>query len=216
MAGTWEAPEPAMTATAVVSNPGSGIAEEELLRARLYGLLARFLAAAPDTALLDAAAALAGDDSELGAALRELARVAATTDESAAAEEYHELFIGLGRGELAPYGSYYLTGFLQEKPLADLRDDLARLGIARRADVPEPEDHIAALCEVMAGLIEGAYGAPADLALQRGFFDAHLAPWADRFFQDLERAGAARLYRPLGRIGRKFFAVETAAFEMAA
>ena len=205
-----------MAATAVMSDPGSAIADEERLRARLYGLLARFLAAPPDAALLDAAAALAGDDSELGAALRELARVAATTDESVAAEEYHELFIGLGRGELAPYGSYYLTGFLQEKPLADLRDDLARLGVARRDEVPEPEDHIAALCEVMAGLIEGAYGAPAELALQRRFFDAHLAPWAERFFRDLERAGAARLYRPIGSIGRIFFAVETAAFDMAA
>lgn len=205
-----------MAATAVASDSDSRIAAEELLRARLYSLLARFLATAPDAAVLDAAAALAGDDSELGVGLRELARLAATTSVPAAAEEYHELFIGLGRGELAPYGSYYLTGFLQEKPLADLRDDLARLGIARRDEVPEPEDHIAALCEVMAGLIEGAYGAPADLAAQRRFFDAHLAPWAGRFFQDLERAGAARLYRPLGSIGRIFFAVETAAFDMAA
>lgn len=205
-----------MAATEVVPDPDSGIAEEELLRARLYGLLARFLAAPPDAALLDAAAALAGDDSELGVGLRELARLAATTSVPAAAEEYHELFIGLGRGELAPYGSYYLTGFLQEKPLADLRDDLARLGIARRDEVPEPEDHIAALCEVMAGLIEGAFGAPAGIADQRRFFDAHLAPWVDRFFRDLECAASARLYRPIGSIGRIFFAVETAAFDMAA
>lgn len=192
----------------------SGAAEEELMRARLYRLLARFLAAPPDRALLDMAAALEGNAGEFGIAVTGLARAAAATTPDAAAAEFHDLFIGVGRGELVPYGSYYMTGFLNEKPLARLRGDLAAMGIARAAGVPETEDGIAALCEVMAGLIDGAFGAPAELPAQRRFYEAHLAPWAGRFFGDLERAEAARLYAALGTLGRLFMAVEEAAFAM--
>lgn len=188
---------------------------EDRLRAHQYQLLARFLAAPPDRTLLELAAGLSGDDTDLGRGLATLARLAAATTEQAAAEEYHDLFIGVGRGELVPYASYYLTGFLHEKPLAKLRVDMARLGIARAEGVSEPEDHIAALCEMMAGLITGAFGAPLGLADQRRFFEAHLAPWAERFFEDLERARSARLYTPIGTLGRAFMTIETAAFEMA-
>ena len=112
-----------------------------------------------------------------------------------------------------PYASFYLTGFLNERPLAALRTDLAALGV-RRADANrDPEDHIAALCEAMAGLIEGDYG-PADLDTQRRFFDRHLAPWAPRFFADLERARASRLYVPIGTLGRLFMDIEATAFAM--
>ncbi len=188
--------------------------DEELHRARIYGLLARLLAAPPDAALLAGLAGLAGDDSELGRAFAALARAAAAITQAAVAEEYHDLFIGLTRGELLPYGSYYLTGFLNEKPLALLRGALAHLGIARASQVKEPEDHIAALCEIMAGLIDGAYGTPQPLAAQRMFFTAHIAIWADRFFKDLAGAKAAVFYAAVGQLGRRFVAIESAAFAM--
>ena len=115
-----------------------------------------------------------------------------------------------------PYASFYLTGFLNEKPLAKLRADMQALGIARKTDVKEPEDHIASICEMMAGLIAGSFGAPADLAAQRGFYDKHLAPWAGKFFADLEKAQGADLYRPVGEIGQLFLAIEAEAFVMTA
>ena len=187
---------------------------EDALRAQLYRLLSRLLAAPPDRALLALVAGMSGDDTALGRGLAALAARAAETTPAAAAAEYGDLFIGVGRGELVPFASYYLTGFLNEKPLARLRGEMALLGIARAEHVKEPEDHIAALCEMMAGLIEGAFGDPASLALQRRFFDNHLGRWAPRFFEDLERAQAAVLYAPLGTVGSAFMAIETAAFEM--
>jgi TorA maturation chaperone TorD len=190
------------------------IVSEEWLRAHQYQLLARLLAAPPEAQLLGLAAGLAGDDTEFGRALRELAGRARQATPQAASREYHELFIGIGRGELVPYGSYYLTGFLNEKPLAVLRADMARLGIARAETVKEPEDHIAALCEMMAGLITGAFGAPHDLAAQRAFFERHLAAWAPVFFEDLEKAQSAWLYAPVGTLGRLFMAIERTAFMM--
>jgi TorA maturation chaperone TorD len=188
------------------------ILPEERLRAHQYQLLARFLAAPPDAALLDLAAGFTGDDTDLGRALAELALRAGRATPEVASREYHDLFIGIGRGELVPYASYYLTGFLNEKPLAKLRGDMARLGIARAETVKEPEDHIAALCEMIAGLITGAFGVPLDLAEQRAFFDRHLAPWAPVFFEDLEKARSAWLYAPVGTLGRVFMGIEKTAF----
>lgn len=191
------------------------IPEEEQLRAEIYGLLARVLAAPPDAALLQALTQLRGDGSEFGAAFGDLARAAGSTTVEAAGREYHDLFIGLGRGELLPYASYYLTGFLHERPLVDLRGALARLGVERAAAVKEPEDHIAALCEVMAGLIAGTFGAPVPVAQQQEFFDGFVAPWAPRFFHDLEDAQSAALYAAIGRVGRLFLGIEQTAFAIA-
>lgn len=189
---------------------------EDELRASQYRLLARFLARPPDADLLTFVSRFSGDESELGAALGLLARLARHTTETAAVEEYHELFIGMGRGELLPYGSFYLTGFLNEKPLAELRRDMAGLGVERAAGTSEPEDHIAALSDIMAGLIMGDFGEPLDLAEQKRFFHRHVAPWAGRFFTDLENAKAAALYTPIGTLGRVFMEIETTAFAMAA
>jgi len=186
------------------------------LRADFYGLLGRLLAGAADAETLAACAALKGDASELGVALGVLAKAAASADPAAVEREYFDLFIGVGRGELLPFGSFYLTGFLNEKPLARLRQDLARHGIARRAGVFESEDHIAALCQAMATLIGGESRAPVALAEQQTFFDRHLAPWAGRFFADLETAEKAAFYRPVGTIGRLFVEIESQAFRMAA
>jgi TorA maturation chaperone TorD len=193
-----------------------GITSEDRLRAHQYRLLARLLAVPPDATVLQLAAGFEADDTPLGQGLGALARVAARYSVREAADEYFALFIGIGRGELVPYASYYRTGFLHDRPLARLRGDMLRLGIARAEGVREPEDHIAALSEMMAGLIEGDFGAPRDLPAQRAFFDAHLAPWAGRFFGDLEAARGAVLYAPVGTIGRVFMDIEETAFGMEA
>jgi TorA maturation chaperone TorD len=192
------------------------IAEEDLLRANWYGLLGRLLAREPDAELLRDLAGLQGDQSPFGSTLSDLAQAARAAKPEAVRQEYFDLFIGVGGGELVPYGSYYLAGFLHEKPLARLRGDMARLGIARETGVSESEDHIAALCEMMAGLITGRFGAPASLAGQNRFFQDHIGCWAPRFFEDLEAAPPAVFYNPLGSLGRQFMAVEIQAFDMAA
>jgi TorA maturation chaperone TorD len=192
------------------------ISEEDQLRAGWYALLAQLLSREPSAQVLEMLRGLEGDESELGNGIRALAAAARGTTVEAARQEHFDLFIGLGQGELLPYGSYYLTGFLNEKPLARLRTDMARLRIARADEVKEPEDHIAALCEMMSGLITGSFGAPADLAEQRRFFDTHIGCWAPRFFEDLQGAQSAVLYMPVGTIGRLFMAIEVQAFDMAA
>lgn len=190
------------------------ISEEDRLRADVYGFLAAQLFRRPDPETLDRMATLTGDDTPFGMAFRDLAKAAAATDPAEAGSEYDTLFIGLGRGELVPYASYYLTGFLNEKPLAALRGAMAELGIARSEAVKEPEDHIGSLMEIMAGLIAGRYAGSANAHVQAQFFSTHIAPWAGHFFKDLENASAARLYQPLGRIGRLFMEIEIAAFAM--
>jgi TorA maturation chaperone TorD len=189
---------------------------EDELRASQYRLLSNFLARPPGAAMLQVISRFTGDDTDLGRALALLARLARQTTPETARREYHELFIGLGRGELVPYGSYYMTGFLNEKPLALLRQDMARHTIARADDVAEPEDHIGALCEMMAGLITGDFGEPLSVREQKQFFDKHMLPWAERFFADLENAKAATLYTPIGTLGRVFMGIEATAFQMAA
>lgn len=189
---------------------------EELLRAQVYALLARLLARPADAELLATVGQAQGDDSPFGQALDRLAASCRSAEAGAVEDEFNILFIGVGGGILSPYASYYLTGFLHEKPLAELRGDMARLGIARADDVKEPEDHIAALCEMMAGLITGAFGEPADLAEQRRFFDRHVGSWAARFFTDLETTPSAAFYRAVGMLGLRFLEVEARAFDMAA
>nr|WP_246512817.1 molecular chaperone TorD family protein [Azospirillum picis] len=187
------------------------------MRAQIYTLLARLLARAPDAGLLAALGGLAGEGGEFGTALDRLAEAARGSDPAAVEDEFTTLFIGVGGSERTPYGSYYLTGFLNEKPLADLRADMARLGIARADTVTEPEDHIAALCEMMAGLIGGEFGDGAvGLDGQRAFYDRHVGSWAGRFFADLETSPSARFYRAVGAVGRAFLAVEARAFDLAA
>lgn len=190
------------------------IAAEDAMRADLYGLLGVVLFKPADSEILNTLHGLTGDDTEMGRAFSTLAKLAGATAPGAAREEYDGLFIGMGRGELLPYASYYLTGFLNEKPLAKLRNSMRGLGIARDDNVSEPEDHIGSLFEMMAGLIRGRYGPPATLAEQRTFFFDHIEPWAGHFFKDLEAAELSRLYQPVGTIGRLFVEIETDAFAM--
>ena len=197
----------------------TAIPPEDMERANLYGLLARVLGEPMGDETLEFVRALEGqsDDTELGAALTALGAVAVRTPRGSAEEEFSALFYGDGSGgELLPYGSYYLTGFLLEKPLASLRGDMMELGIQTSGISKEPEDHIAFLCEIMHGLITGAFKKPADLATQKTFFKTHMAPWAGQFFADLEGAESAVLYMPVGTIGRLFMAIEADAFELAA
>lgn len=192
--------------------------EEDAARANLYGLLARLFYAAPDAALLQAIAAadeIAAPESALAISWHGLQAVSEVMDVEAAEEEYGRLFIGLGQGELMPYLSWYLTGFLMEEPLAKLRDDLAELGLARTVEVSEPEDHIAALCEVMRWLATGdADTAPAALARQRAFFARHLQPWYARFANDLVAAPSANYYRAVARLLKDFLDIEAQAFDI--
>ncbi|MCC5956071.1 MAG: molecular chaperone TorD family protein [Natronohydrobacter sp.] len=172
------------------------------------------LAAPPDAELLGQVAALGGDDSAMGQAFGALAMAASRADAERVSREYFELFVGVGRGELLPYASFYLTGFLNERPLADLRGDLARLGVARAAGRHEPEDHIALLFEVMADMAAGEIAA--DTQAQAAFFARHIAPWAAQFFDDLAIAPSANFYRPLAEIGRLLTDIESRAFSLAA
>ena len=191
-----------------------GVDDLDAGRAQEYSLLSALLARAPDRPLLERLATLRGDASPLGLAHAALAEAASRTTSERVEREYFDLFIGLGRGELLPYGSYYLTGFLHERPLARLRTDLGKLGIERAAGQAEPEDHAAILCEIMAGLASRRFQAPA--GADRELFEAHLAPWIGRFFADLEQAKAADFYRHVGALGRLFVNIETDAFALPA
>jgi TorA maturation chaperone TorD len=184
--------------------------EVDLARAQEYSLLSRLLLRSPDAQLLSSLAGLRGDGSPLGVAHASLAEAAARTDVSSAVQEHFTLFVGLGRGELLPYASYYLTGFLHGRPLASLREALQRIGVERTEGHAEPEDHAAILLEVMAGLAGGAIAAPP--GTDREIFDAHLASWIVRFFSDLEQTESADFYARVGTLGRIFMEIEAKGF----
>jgi TorA maturation chaperone TorD len=186
--------------------------EIDAARAQEYALLSALLIRAPNADLLASLATSRGDATPLGVAHVALAESASRADPQKIEREYFDLFIGLGRGELLAYGSYYLTGFLHERPLARLRDDLIKLGIERAEGNCEPEDHAAILCEIMAGLAGGRFAAPA--GADREMFEKHLDPWIGRFFADLEHAEAADFYRSVGTIGRLFIDIEREAFAL--
>lgn len=207
-----------MTVAAHVEAPTASVKmaveEAERLRANVYALLARLLVRAPTADELAEMSGWSGDETPLGRAISTFSEACKSADAEALHDEYEALFIGVGRGELLPYGSYYLTGFLNEKPLARLRGTLRELHIERDPSVREPEDHIAALMDVMAGLILGLFGDPIGLDKQRAFFANHIESWAPYFFKDLEKAKNATLYRHVGTIGREFLEIERAAFAM--
>lgn len=182
----------------------------DTVRANTYRLLARLLAAPATSELLEMLKRIDGADSTGGGAMTaawqalKLAGQRMTVE--AIDDEYHELFIGLTRGELVPYGSWYMTGFLMDQPLVVLRRDLAALGFERQEGILEPEDHVSALCETMSLIIDGGDGI--SFETQRNFFKEHLAPWAERFFSDLQQAPSARFYSAVGQLGEQFFGIE--------
>jgi TorA maturation chaperone TorD len=194
------------------NNQTTGVDEIDLARAQEYALLAALLARAPDAELLRRLATLRGDPTPLGMAHISLAEAADSIDATRVEREFFNLFIGVGRGELMPYGSYYIAGFLHERPLARLRDDLAALGIERAEGQYESEDHAAILCEIISGIAGGQFPAPA--GTDRQLFEKHLAPWIGRFFNDLEHAENANFYRCVGTLGRVFAVIESEAFAL--
>lgn len=198
------------TATAVHA---ASAEPENQLRADTYRVLGRLLAAAPDDEMLAllAGAPVSEDGDLLAAAWRLLATSAGRSTAQQVSDEYEALFIGIGRGELMPYASWYLTGFLMEQPLAKLRSDLRRLGFERQDGVCEPEDHAAALCETMALLSSGD---EMQLVTQAEFFEAHIGPWMARLFRDMQEATSARFYRAVGQLGEQFIETDQRYLEM--
>jgi TorA maturation chaperone TorD len=195
------------------SSLGRDVDELDRARAREYALLSTLLARAPDTLLIGRLALLQGDTTPLGMAHAALADASRHCSEAIAAREYFDLFVGLGQGQLLPYASHYLTGSLYGRPLVELRETFQRLAIERVIQ-SEPEDHIATLCEIMAGLIGGTINGPD--GCDRDFFAKHLATWARRFFVDLGRAKSAGFYAPVGSLGRIFMEIETEAYSFPA
>ena len=192
----------------------NGIDEEQRYRASAWALLAALLRDVPDQALLDHVSRLSpdGDDEsdDLHAAMSSLAGVAKGQSQERLKQEFHDLFIGIGRGETVPYGSWYLTGFLMEQPLSNLRDDLRRLGFERSEDTSEPEDHVAAILEVFSVMISDGFS----LQQQQGFFETHMQPWLERFFTDLGQARSAEFYRPVAHFGAAYLQLESTYLSM--
>ncbi|MFH0340595.1 MAG: molecular chaperone [Chromatiales bacterium] len=179
------------------------------IRADAYHSLAMLLVKPPSVAVL---AYLResddpeSDDGSLVAAWRALKQASEHADLETLEEEFHALFLGLGCGELVPYGSWYQTGALMRTRLAMLRRDLSALGIERQPGVSEPEDHAAALCETMALIISSDSEIP--IGSQKVFFQDHLGPWMGSFFRDMQVAKAAHFYRAVGRFGAAFIKTE--------
>ena len=200
-----------MASAATVNHYAS---EEDALRGDMYGFLAALLRSEPSDELIAKVVCLNGDDSALGEACSTLAKLADSLDSGMIRNEYVELFVGVGRGEVLPFASYYLTGFLNDRPLANLRGEMDAIGIKRAEGVREPEDHIASLFDIMAGLIRGDYGRVYSVAEQGTFFAKHIEPWGQLLMRDVEEAKTAIFYAPVGTMGRVFLEIESKAFEM--
>lgn len=185
------------------------VSQEDGIRADAYGLLGNLLVRVPTPELLDRLKGIEITEGEqnnnMAAAWKTLAMAAERTTREAVDDEYHALFIGIGRGELVPYASWYLTGFLMERPLAQLRQDLKVLGFERQEDVKEPEDHAGALMEIMCMMILDAAVGEHE---QKRFFDRHMEPWIGKFFEDLQNARNASFYSAVGVLGAQFMEVE--------
>ena len=192
----------------------STLPPEEVARANFYGLLARLFYAPPDAQLLETLAG-AGDidpqDGGIGAAWQGLCRAAAQADPEAIRDEYDAVFVGTGKSPITLYACAYSIRYASEAPLAELRGELATLGLARREEASEPEDHIAALCDTMRHLIAGQ---KRDLAVQSVFFNRWIAPSVGPLCDAIEAAPTTSFYRQVARFAKAFFDIEQSAFEM--
>jgi TorA maturation chaperone TorD len=201
---------------AMAHQPGSAndrsplpLDEVDAARAGEYELIGALLWRAPTAETLRLLRGLRGDASPLGMAHLALAEAATEATPESVRDEFFELFIGVGRGDVLPFASYYLTGFLHERPLALVREEMGKLGIARDERAAEPEDHIAVLMDIMAGLIRGTFAA--DGIDSGGFYARHIEPWGERLFADIEVARAAKFYKAVGKLGHLFLSIETQA-----
>jgi TorA maturation chaperone TorD len=198
----------------LVSDQIALIDEEDQLRADMYSFLASLLRAEPSADLVKQLILLKSDNTPIGNAIKVLAKLASSLDLHEIRDEYVKIFIGVGRGEILPFASYYLTGFLKDKPLAKLRNDMKEIGIEMSADVKEPEDHIASLFDIMSGVILGKFDRKFSITEQRDFFNKHLAPWVELLMRDIEASKIAVFYAPVGTLGREFIEIERSSFKM--
>ncbi|QDZ29275.1 molecular chaperone [Noviherbaspirillum sp. UKPF54] len=189
---------------------------EEIARAELYALLARLFYGPPAQDLLDAIAqAPSSGDGVLQRTWNDLAATCGEAQAEKVRDEYESLFIGVGKPEIMLYASFYLSGFLMEKPLAALRSDLDALRLQRSDSMPESEDHIAAVCDVMRYLILSEDAEQSSLDTQKRFFGTHLQPWAGEMCDVIMQHPQAVFYSEVARLAKHFFEVETQAFDMA-
>jgi TorA maturation chaperone TorD len=198
----------------LVSDQIASIDEEDQLRADMYSFLASLLRSEPSADLVEQLTLLKSDNTPIGNAIKVLAKLASSLDLHEIRDEYVKIFIGVGRGEILPFASYYLTGFLKDKPLAKLRNDMKEIGIEMSADVKEPEDHIASLFDIMSGVILGKFDRKFSITEQRDFFNKHLAPWVELLMRDIEASKIAVFYAPVGTLGREFIEIERSSFKM--
>jgi len=207
--------DPAVRPVTFAADPGDA---EELARAEIYGVLAALFYAPPDAAMHAQFQVAVTEAPVAGAFLEaswgELVAAGRRLDTAQIASEFDRLFGGVGKPEIFLYGSFYLAGKLNEKPLVALRHSLRELGLARSETMSETEDHIASLCEVMRYLIAGDDAATSNLVAQRRFFDAHLRSWVDSLCGAIEAHPDADFYAALARFSRDFFAVERQAFDL--
>ncbi len=190
------------------------IKEEDQLRADMYSFIANLIRSEPSVELIETIKNLKGDKSNIGSAIKLLSKFANSLHISEIQDEYVSLFLGVGRGELLPFASYYLTGFLNDKPLSKLRDDMNKIGVVRLKEVKEPEDHISSLFDIMSGLITGKFGKQYTVSEQSDFFEKHLNTWVHLLMTDIESAKTAVFYAPLGSLGKEFINIEREAFRM--
>lgn len=185
------------------------------LRGQVYAFLSHLFAAPPNAALLSRLASIEIEPLHAGRmvpAWHGLSKAAGEAEVDQVDDEFHDLFIGIAHGEVLPYASWYLSGTLMDWPLSNLRGNLKQLGIQRRADLGEPEDHVAALCEVMCLLAED--GTMSGVERQHAFLTTHMLPWLPRFFQELDQAPSADFYRAVAEFGRTFFELEREYLEL--
>jgi TorA maturation chaperone TorD len=192
----------------------SDIKEEDQLRADMYCFLANMIRTEPSQELLDSVKKLTGDDSSIGKSIKLISKLASTMHISEIQDEYVNLFVGVGRGELLPFASYYLTGFLNDKPLSKLRNNMNELGVVRIKEVKEPEDHVSSLFDIMSGMITGQFGKQYSITEQSNFFEKHLNSWIHLLMSDIESAKTAVFYAPIGSLGKEFINIEREAFRM--
>lgn len=201
---------------AELEESGVDVNPEERLRANVYGLLGTLLAQPPNEETLALLREIDVDEEQQASAMaatwKSLSLAANRRSLTELNDEYHDIFIGVGRGQVVPYGSWYLTGFMMDRPLARLRQDLMNLGLERADQVKEPEDHAGALCESMSILVSGGERVP--VQLQKRFFDTHIGPWMTKFFEDLQAATSADFYKTVGALGEQFLDLETQYMEM--
>ncbi len=183
--------------------------DESQLRFGTYSILASLLSTTPSQDLLDSLKRIKPSSVDniggVGQAWQQICLATTETDLDSLDDEYHALFIGLGRGAVVPFGSWHITGFLMDKPLSDLRDDLKTLGIESDENQKDPEDHISALCESMALIIAAD---DIDESREQQFFFRHINPWAGKFFKELVVADSAEFYKSVGFLGQQFIEFE--------